>query len=251
MLLAIDIGNTSIHNGIFKARVLKKVFRIPTYSPNLSRQYAKKLKPYLKNIDSVIITSVVPAVLKKVEKAIKGVAGKDCAVMGRDLDSGIKNLYKKPGQVGSDRLVNARAAYELYGGNCIIVDFGTAITIDIVNKRKEYLGGVIAPGPEISLWALSQRTALLPKVRIKKPKGVLGKETRESMLIGTVYGFSSLCDGIVQRLKDRYSKHAKVVATGGFLKLIGPYCKNIDKMDPELTLKGLAIISKLWIGGHV
>jgi len=123
------------------------------------------------------------------------------------------------------------------------VDFGTAITIDIVNRSKEYLGGVIAPGPEISLWALSERTALLPKVGIKKPKGILGRETQESMLIGIIHGFSSLCDGMIARLKKKYCKHAKVIATGGFSKLIGPYCKTVDKIDPDLTLKGLMLIA--------
>jgi type III pantothenate kinase len=141
--------------------------------------------------------------------------------------------------------VNARAAYELYGGECVIADFGTAITIDIVNKNKEYIGGVIAPGPGISLWALSEKTALLPKVSITKPKGILGRETRQSMLIGVVYGFSGLCDSVVRKLKKRYCKNAKVIATGGFSSLLGPYCETVDIIEPELTLKGLQIINQL------
>jgi len=242
MLLAIDIGNTSIHNGIFDKKVLKKAFRIPTYSGDLPRHYRVKLKPYFKKIDYVIVTSVVPAALRNVEKAVKKIINKNCIVVGRHMDSGIINLYKDPEQVGTDRLVNARAAYELYPGGCIIVDYGTAITIDIVNKKKQYIGGVIAPGPGISLWALSEKTALLPKVAIKKPKGILGRETKESILSGIVYGFSSLCDGIVHKLKKRYCPDAKVIATGGFSKLIGPYCETIDIIDPNLTLKGLEII---------
>ena len=135
------------------------------------------------------------------------------------------------------------AAHELYGGECIIVDFGTAITIDIVNQRRQYIGGIIAPGPGISLWALSEKTALLPVIAIKKPKGILGKETKESMLAGIIYGFSSLCDGIVCKLKKRYCRNAKVIVTGGFSKLIGPYCETADKIDPDLTLKGLRLIA--------
>ena len=243
MLLVIDIGNTSIHNGIFKHRISKKTFRIPVYSKNFNMEYARNLKRYLKDIDSVIITSVVPQALKKVENAIKGITGKKSAVVGRDLDSGVKNLYNNPRQVGTDRLVNARAAHELYGGECIIVDFGTAITIDIVNQRRQYIGGIIAPGPGISLWALSEKTALLPVIAIKKPKGILGKETKESMLAGIIYGFSSLCDGIVCKLKKRYCRNAKVIVTGGFSKLIGPYCETADKIDPDLTLKGLRLIA--------
>jgi len=245
MLLAIDIGNTSIYNGIFNKNALKKTFRISAYSGNLDKEYRAGLKGYLGKIDSVIVTSVAPLVLKKVQKAIRKTIGKRCAVVGKDVDSGVKNLYNNPGQVGSDRLVNARAAYELYGGGCVIVDFGTAITIDIVNKKKQYIGGVISPGPGISLAALSEKTALLPKVSIRKPKGLLGKNTKESMIIGVVHGFSSLCDGIVGKLKNQYCKDAKVVVTGGFSGLLGPYCKSADKIDPELTLKGLAIISKL------
>jgi len=243
-LLAIDIGNTSIYNGIFDKDVLKKTFRIPTYSDNLGKEYKARLGVRLKGVDSVIVTSVVPFALNRVEKAIRKTLNKNCAVVGRDLDSGVKNLYRDPKQVGPDRLVNARAAYELYGGECIIVDFGTAITIDIVNKKKQYVGGVIAPGPGISLWALSEKTALLPKVSIKKPKGILGRETKESMIIGIVHGFSSLCDGIVYKLKNRYCKNARVIVTGGFSRLLGPYCKSADKIDFDLTLKGLAIISR-------
>lgn len=242
MLLAVDIGNTSIHSGIFKGGVLKKTFRIPTYAKNLRPKYIKRLRPYLKKIERVIIVSVVPGALKRVEKTLKNVFGKPVLVIGRDVDSGVKNLYKRPKQVGQDRLVNARAAYELYGGGSIIVDFGTAITIDVVNKNKQYLGGVIVPGVEISLKALSERAYFLPDVSVKRPKGILGKETRQSMISGAVYGFSSLCDGIVQRLKRRCSRSATVIATGGLSRLIGPYCKTIDKIEPELTLKGLRLI---------
>ena len=242
MLLVIDIGNTSIHNGVFKGRTLRKTFRIPTYAKNLRSQYAKKLRSYLKGLGGVVIASVAPIALKQVEKTIKNLVGAKILVVGRDIDSGVKNLYRKPWQVGQDRLVNARIAYEMHGGESIVVDFGTAITIDVINKDKEYLGGVIAPGVEISLSALSERAYLLPKVGVKKPAGVLGKETEESIVSGTVYGFSCLCDGIVHRLKKKYCKRARVIATGGLSRLIGPYCETVDKIDPELTLKGLRLI---------
>ncbi|MDP8230955.1 MAG: type III pantothenate kinase [Candidatus Gorgyraea atricola] len=228
MLLAIDIGNTYIHNGIFEGKVLKESFRVSTNSRNLRSIYKKRF-------DAVIAVSVVPKALKDVEKAL----GKKAMVVGRDIDSGVKNMYKNPRQVGQDRLVNARAAYELYGGSCIIVDFGTAITIDVVNDRKEYLGGVIMPGVEISLEALSNKAVLLPKVKLGKPRGVLGKDTRQSMINGAVYGFSSMCDGIIARYGRK-----KVIATGGMSRLIAPYCKSVDKIDPELTLKGLRLIGE-------
>jgi type III pantothenate kinase len=248
MLLAIDIGNTNIHNGIFKGMVLERSFIIPTYSKGLHNSYIKKLGSARSKIRAVIIASVVPKALKEVKRVLRGAVRGEILVVGRDIPSGVKNLYRNPKHVGQDRLVNARAAYELYGGPSIIVDFGTAITIDIVSKNKEYLGGIIAPGIEISLGALSERAALLPKVSLERPKALLGRETVESMISGTIYGFSSLCDGLVQRFKKEYTGNATVVATGGLSAFIGPYCKTIDKIDPGLTLKGLSII---WEGRNV
>ena len=238
MLLAIDIGNTTINNGIFYRGELKKSFRTPTYGTDFKAVYKKRLG----SVEKIIIVSVVPKVLKQLERELKKIFSGKVLVVGRDVASGVKNRYRNPKQVGQDRLVNARAAYELYGKNCIIVDFGTAITIDVVNRKKEYLGGLIVPGVEISLKALHEKAYLLPKVSLKKPKGILGKETRESMVSGAVYGFSSMCDGIVRRLKRKYCRGARVVATGGMSELIGPYCEAVDKIDPHLTLKGLNFI---------
>lgn len=238
MLLAIDIGNTNIHNGIFQGKTLKKRFKVPTYSKDLKNQY----RPYANRVDTVIIVSVVPKALQRLKKTLKEISVGKVFIVGRDIDSGVKNLYKDPCQVGQDRLVNAMAAYELYGNAAIVVDFGTAITIDVVNKKKEYIGGVIAPGVEISLDALSERACLLPKVRLRKAKNILGKETSESMISGAIYGFSSLCDGLVEKLKKKYCRSARVIATGGMSTLIGPYCKCVDRIDPDLTLKGLRLI---------
>jgi type III pantothenate kinase len=244
MLLTVDIGNTSIHNGIFKGRTLKKIFRVSTYARDPRKEYINKLRPYLHEIDCIIIVSVAPKVLKEIVALLKKILDRKIFIVGKDLDAGVKNLYRHPSQVGQDRLVNARAAYDLYGGESIIVDFGTAITIDIINRKKEYLGGVIAPGVEISLKALSEQAALLPKITLKKPHSILGKETLESMRNGAVYGFSSLCDGIVIMLKKRYCKNSRVIATGGMSPLITSYCKTIDKIDTELTLKGLRLIGE-------
>lgn len=238
MLLSVDIGNTSINNGIFDGRILKKTFRVPTYAKAMAELYVKRLS----GVRNAVIVSVVPKVLGRVERICERALGKKVMVVGRDISSGIKNRYRNPRQVGQDRLVNARAAYEMYGGPCIIVDFGTAITIDVVSKKKEYIGGLIVPGIEISLSALSEKAAMLPRVRLKKPKGVLGRETRESMVNGAVYGFASLCDGVVERLKKIYGAKGSVIATGGTSKLIGPYCNTIKKIDPELTLEGLRLI---------
>ena len=242
MFLAVDIGNTTIHNGIFKAGVLRKVFNIPTYTTGLDRQYIKKLGASLRKIRAVIIVSVVPDVSRQAEETLKNLLGARILVVGRDVDSGVKNLYKRPLQVGQDRLVNARAAYELCRKGAVIVDFGTALTIDVVTRNREYIGGVIAPGIEISLNVLSERAALLPRISLKRPQGLLGRDTIESMRSGTVYGFSSLCDGLVVRLKKGYCRRGMVVATGGMSRFIGPYCRTVDKIDPDLTLKGLNLI---------
>ncbi len=193
-------------------------------------------------IKDIIIVSVVPKALVLIGGALKRIFNKDIILVGRDVDAGVKNLYDNPEQVGQDRLVNAKAAYSIYGGPVIIVDFGTAITIDVVSQKGEYLGGIIAPGVEISLKALVERAALLPEIELEQPKAILGKETRESMRGGIFYGFSSLCDGLVRRLKKVTFMDATVIATGGHSKLIGPYCETIEKIDPDLTLKGLEII---------
>lgn len=242
MLLVIDIGNTNIHNGIFKAGRLKKRFLVPTYADDLFSKYKGLLKHYLKGIEAVIITSVVPKALVKVEPVVKQILKCEVVVVGRDIDSGIKNLYKQPAKVGQDRLVNARAAFQEYNNDAIVVDFGTAITIDVVSRKKEYLGGVIVPGVELSLWALAEKTALLPKVKIREPKGIIGKDTEESILIGVVRGYGFLCDGIVNMFKNKYFPKAKVIATGGLSPLVSSYCRSIDKVDPDLTLKGLLYI---------
>ena len=185
---------------------------------------------------------MVPGILNKLKPVLRKLLGSRIFIVGKDLDSGVKNRYRIPRQVGQDRLVNARAAYELYGGASIIVDFGTAITIDVVTERKEYIGGVTAPGVELSLRALSEHTALLPRVELKKPKSLLGRETKESMRSGALYGFAGLCDSIVRKLKRRYCRSGRVVATGGMSGFIGPYCESVDKIDPGLTLKGLRLI---------
>ncbi len=249
MLLAIDIGNTNITLGIFDGKILRSTWRFATGSQKTQDEYLldfkalfEELKVEVAIIKDIIIVSVVPKTLTLIESALKRIFNKDIILVGRDLDAGVKNLYDDPKQVGQDRLVNAKAAYSIYGGPAIIVDFGTAITCDVVSKIGEYLGGVIAPGVEISLKALVERAALLPEIELEEPKGILGKDTKESMRSGIFYGFSSLCDGIVRSLKEVSFRDATVIATGGHSKLIGPYCETVEKIDLDLTLKGLEII---------
>jgi len=239
MILAIDIGNTNISFGIFKGNRSTKRFNILTQYYNL-----RKLKQNLGrvDIDDAIICSVVPYATKVLAKDLKIYLRKRPYIIGKDIKVPIKNLYRKPKQVGQDRLVNAYAGVLLYGAPLITVDFGTAITFDVISKKKEYLGGMILPGLAISLDALAKRTALLPKIKLETPQEFIGRDTRNSMLSGIVYGFAALTDDLVSRIKNKIGKKAKVIGTGGNINLIGKYCKQFDKIDRDLTLKGLNLI---------
>ncbi len=237
MLLAIDIGNSTIAFGIFEGKRLKSSWRISTQ--NIFSK-SKVLKP-LKDIDGVIISSVVPKATPIIKKLLKNRFKIEPLVLGDNIKAPIKNLYRNPGQVGQDRLVNAVAASELFGAPIIVVDFGTAITFDIISKRKEYLGGIIVPGIEISLEALSTKAALLPHIKLSPPKEFLGRDTVSSMRSGIFYGFGSLCDCLIERLKAKFGEQL-VIATGGHSRLIAKFCKSIDNVEPDLTLQGLRII---------
>ncbi len=242
MLLTVDIGNTNINMGLFEGRQLVRRYTISTKT----KQYSLVLKRiFSKNkIKDAIICSVVPSATKHLGKNIKRLLGKTPYILGKNIRVPIKNLYRKPKQVGQDRLANAYAGIKFYGAPLIVVDFGTAITFDVVSKKKEYLGGMILPGLEISLDILAQRTALLPKVKLSSPKEFIGRETKDSILSGIVFGFAALTDELVMRIKQRIGKRAKVIGTGGNIGLISNYCKHLDKIDKNLTLKGLLQILK-------
>jgi type III pantothenate kinase len=239
MLLTIDIGNTNIAFGLFKSRRLISAFHIPTLkykSGNLRGKLRKTV------VDDTVICSVVPKLTRKITGDLKVITGKPPYIIGKDIKVPLKNLYRKPKQVGEDRLVNAYAATVIYGAPIIAVDFGTAITFDIISKRKEYLGGMIVPGLRISLEALNQRTALLPLVKLEKPRDFIGRDTKNSILSGIIYGFSSLTDELIVRIRKIIGKNAISVATGGNINLILKYFRKLDKVDINLTLKGLNIL---------
>lgn len=240
MLLAIDIGNTNISLGLFKDNRLLRRFTIPTGGKSY---FAALKKIFLNNrVDEAIICSVVPQVTKVITKDLQRLLGKRPLIIGKDIFVPVKNLYRKPRQVGQDRLVNAYAGIRLYGAPLVAVDFGTAVTFDVVSRKNEYLGGMIIPGLKISLASLAEKTALLPKIKLERPKEFIGRDTRNSMLSGIFYGFSALTDDLAERIKLKIGKNAKVIATGGNIGLIGTYCKNIDYIDRDLTLKGLNLI---------
>ncbi|MBL7070947.1 MAG: type III pantothenate kinase [Candidatus Omnitrophica bacterium] len=245
MLLAIDIGNSNITLGVFKDKQLVKKSRIPTYDKALARKIKKAFARY--KVGAILICSVVP----KAEKALTGILKRifkiKPLIMGKDIRVPIRNLYKRPEQVGQDRLINAYAGCVIYKAPLIIVDFGTAVTFDVVSKSGAYAGGIIAPGIELSLNSLAEKTALLPKITLKKIPAVLGKTTSESMASGIYYGCALLCDGLVKKLQNKFKYKFKVIATGGNARLIAKHSIAIRKVDEDLTLKGvkLAYLEKM------
>jgi len=245
MILAIDIGNTTTSFGLFRGGRLARRFDIPTALAGRGGALKRRLRARLagKRVERAIICSVVPKMTPAVARALRALGVGQVRVVGRDVRVPLKNRYRYPRQVGQDRLVGAYAAWRTFKRDCIVADFGTAITIDVVTKGGAYLGGIIAPGPGISLEALATRTALLPKVELKKPPELLGRDTANSIRSGILYGCVALCDGLVGQLKRRYAPKAVVVATGGASPLITKYARTIDHLKPHLVLEGLYRLS--------
>ena len=255
MLLAIDIGNTNISFGFFpsakrsrctdicskKNDKIIKTFDLPTkqYSFNKFCRKTGSIK-----ITDILISSVVPKLTNLLLSDCKKLLNKRPYIIGKDLQVPIPNHYRNPNQVGQDRLVNAYAGAEFYGTPLIVIDFGTAITFDIISKKGAYQGGIILPGLLISLEALNSRTALLPKIKLATAKGLIGKDTKNSMLSGMIYGFAAMTEGLIVKLKKKLGRGTKVIVTGGNSNLISKYCPNINYTDPLLTLKGINLIYK-------
>ncbi len=244
MLLAIDIGNSNITFGLFKGRKLLKKLNLPTSGIGAGKSSTQKLKRAFAryNIEKILICSVVPKVNRRLVSVLRKLFKIRPLLLGRDIKVPIKNLYKKPKQVGQDRLVNAYAACKLYKAPLIIIDFGTAVTFDVVSKKGAYLGGIIVPGIELALGVLTEKAALLPKIKLKKAAHILGRTTVESMVSGILNGYGAMCDGLVARLRKKFGLKFKVVATGGNAPLVSKYTSSIRKLDENLILKGLNLI---------
>jgi type III pantothenate kinase len=241
MNLSIDIGNTNITLGLFQGSQLLKRSAWETRKGT----YYFLLKRYLKRrkVKKVIVSSVVPQATGEIERALKKLKVENIFILGKNLAVPVKNQYKIPRQVGQDRLVNAFAAINFYGSPAIVVDFGTAVTFDAISSKNEYCGGLIIPGLETSLSALAEKTALLPKIKLSQPsKQIIGKTTRNSMLNGLIYGFASLADGLIRKLKQELGKKTIVIGTGGNIELISSHCREFKAIDIDLTLKGLNLL---------
>jgi type III pantothenate kinase len=249
MNLTFDIGNTNLTLGLFKGDKLVLRDTLATKSNQYYTFLSRLFRKYA--IDKVIVASVVPRATRKLESALKKLKVKPVFILGKNLVVPVKNRYQFPWQVGQDRLVNAFAAIKLYGSPAIVVDFGTAITFDAISSKQEYLGGMILPGIETSLAALYEKTALLPRIKLSSaPKGLIGKNTRDSMLSGVIFGFASLTDGIIKKFKLKLGQRTKVIGTGGNIKFISPHCPEFQAIDINLTLKGLNLILTNTIRKH-
>lgn len=247
MIICIDIGNTNTSIGVFKGSDLIHHWRIYSDKDRTSDELWIILTTFLsssnlalKGVNGVVIESVVPPITPVFVATIRKYFRLEPLVVNHE-NIGIPILYKNPLEVGADRIVNALSASTFYGSPCIIVDFGTAITFDAVSENREYLGGCIFPGLEISLDALFHRTAKLPKVDIEKMEKVIGETTMESIKSGVYFGFSGVVKEIASKMKERMGRKTKVIGTGGYGSIFkGIGC--IDIFDPDLTLKGLKII---------
>lgn len=252
LLLVIDVGNTNIVLGLYKEKELVLDWRVSTDKDRTSDEYGLMFEQIfryhnidMKDITDVIISSVVPTLMHTLPATSRRYFKIEPIVIGPGVKTGINIRYDNPKEVGADRIVNAVAAYEKYGGPAIIVDFGTANTFCFVSKEGDYLGGAITPGIRISAEALFLRTAKLPKVELVKPEKIIAKNTVMSIQSGTVYGYIGMVDYIIEKMMQEMNlehKDVQIIATGGFSQLIASESKYIKIIDKMLTLEGLRII---------
>lgn len=251
MLLAIDIGNTNLVIGCFDKDELRFKARIATDRTRTSDQYGVEIKNMMEaygvqvpDIEDCIISSVVPPVFNSVRTGVIKVIGKQPMVVGPGLKTGLNIHVDVPSQVGSDRIVIAVAALAEYKAPLILMDMGTATTIEVVEPENTYLGGVIFPGVKVSLEALTSRAAQLPGISLDRPRHVIGKNTVDCMRSGMMYGTAAMIDGLVERMEAELGHSATLIATGGMAQFIIPLCKREIILEKDLLLKGLNILYK-------
>ena len=249
MLLVIDVGNTNTVLGVYEGRVLRAHWRLSTNRGQTADEYGILIRNLFtldaiqpSQIDAVMVASVVPPLNSVLEEMAAKYFDLKGVFLGPGTRTGMAIHYDNPQEVGADRIADAVAAFEKYGGPCVVVDFGTAITFDAISEKGEYLGGVIAPGIGISSEALFQQAARLPRVEIREPNRVIGTNTVGSMQSGLFYGAVGLVDGILDRLCAVLGEKTKVVATGGQAALVAAASKYKPPVDPSLTLDGMRII---------
>jgi type III pantothenate kinase len=244
VLLAIDVGNTQTVLGLYEGDELAEHRRLATEARRTGDELGVLYRGLvdLERVDGICVASSVPALVRSHEELAGRFTRAPILIVGPGTKTGLAIRYDDPREVGADRIANAVGARERYGTPCIVVDFGTSTNFDIVSAAGEFVGGVLAPGVEISMEALFQRAARLLKVDFTEPPTVIGKTTSQALQSGLVYGFAGQVDGIVARIRGELGAEARVVATGGLADLIAPHSATISLVDPWLTLEGLRLI---------
>ncbi len=247
MFLAIDVGNTHTVLGMYEDQQLRRHWRLQTDPGRTVDEYGLMVRSlfdaaHLRQLQGIAVACVVPPMTAVIEEMCRTYLGNDPLIVGPGVKTGVQIFYENPREVGADRIVNAIAAYERTADATIVVDFGTATTFDCISKKGDYLGGVITPGLGIASDALFDRAAKLYRVEFTKPKQVIGRNTRHAIQSGLIYGYVSLVDGIVQRVRREMRCEARVLATGGYAALLAPESETIESVDEFLTLDGLRIL---------
>jgi type III pantothenate kinase len=248
VLLAADVGNTQTHLGAFDGERLVEHWRFQTRAGATGDELAERIGGMLAlsgvglaDIDSVCVSSVVPPLGAQYEQLTARYLNAGFLAIGPGVKTGMSIRIDNPLEVGADRLANAVAAYERFGGACVVVDFGTGINFDAVSAEGDYLGGAIAPGLEISLTALVERAARIPRIELTEPETAIGRSSSAAIQSGVVFGFAGLIDGVVRRIEEEMGE-IRLLATGGLAAVIVPFTETIDEVDEMLTLKGLRLI---------
>jgi type III pantothenate kinase len=243
-LLAIDVGNTQTVFGLFEGTTLHRHWRLATDRRRSGDELGALYGSFLdfSAVEGVALASTVPQLHRSYEEFAREYVKADLLELGPGVKTGVPIRYDDPREVGPDRIANAVAAVERYGPPCIVVDFGTSTNFDVVSPEGEYVGGVLAPGIEVSMDALFSRAARLFKVDFAEPQTVIAKNTASSLQSGLVYGFAGQVDGIVERIRGELGVEAQTVATGGLADLIVPHARTLERIDPFLTLEGIRIV---------
>jgi type III pantothenate kinase len=249
VLLTIDVGNTQTHVGAFDGQELVEHWRFSTDRQSTGDELAVVIHDLLAlrsieftQIHGEVVSSVVPRLVSEYRQMFERYLDREALILGPGTKTGMPILLENPHELGPDRLANAVAGYDQHGGPCVIVDFGTAINYDVVSPAGEYLGGIISPGIEISIEALTSRAARLTKIDIREPRTLIGKSTEAAVQSGIVYGFAAQVDGICGLLRSELGGEITTIATGGLANVIVGFTRSIDVVDDLLTLKGLRLI---------